>query len=109
MLNHNYLAKPLIDYLREAYTEEVQSPPADPNDALESFLTWASNHFKNNQPVNVSHLPKGIGVKLQNGQQVCFHEDQVKEDGCMRDEAVRITPAPRSPNSGVMHTGSYNI
>jgi hypothetical protein len=85
----------LIGLLREKYAEYRSGDISDTEDqALDTFTEWCEEYLsQHNQPVNVVYPYKGIGLRLQGGENVCFCDQEDMES--VKSTSVPIMRAPR--------------
>jgi hypothetical protein len=114
-----FSAPDLMTFLRARYQEDVERQKKDATDkgledtikpTLSEFIRFARKYLAVvNQPLNVTYLPKGLGLRLQQGETVGFVV-QAETEQHMRDEGIPITRPRTTPGMhGISDTGGIEI
>jgi hypothetical protein len=111
----------LMTLLEQEYENYLQSLEGKPDEYLvteedgtinvaKSFSNFCRQYLATlNQPIQVSYLTVGLGLRLQAGQTVAF-ANQSEETSHMRDEGVHITKPKTVPGMhGLVPSHSIGI
>ena len=102
----------LMSFLKDKYLIHMANipKPCDETPSLDGFISFAQKYLaEENQPLQVTYLPKGLGLRLQHGETVGFIDNKVEAVG-MCDEGIPITRPKSIPGMhGVTDTGGVSV
>jgi hypothetical protein len=104
------------EYLQEIETrkqERIDSgEPVEEQDfapSLADFVDFGRNYLSRvNQPMNVTYLTRGLGLRMQRGETISFIPQEDSEPQ-MRDEGIHITQPATLPNQGLIPANDVPI
>lgn len=85
-----------VSFLYEKFKQQLLLREVIEEDyTIKEFVEWCSEYLKSNQPVQVTYLEKGLGLRLQQGEVVSFIE-QTQLHQMQPANAVPITSPIRT-------------